>query len=80
MQALDAGGKLVAQVDQQPQQGKAPTSTWLAGEEIVDTVTLPELPDGWRQIIVGLYDETGQRLLIAGPQGEDHAVILQNPS
>ena len=80
VQALDGSGSLVAQVDQQPQQGKAPTSTWLAGEEIVDTVTLPELPDGWRQIIVGLYDETGQRLLIAGPQGEDHAVILQNPS
>ena len=80
VQALDAGGSLVAQVDQQPQGGRAPTSTWLTGEEIVDTVTFTQLPDSWRQIIVGLYDETGQRLPLAGPMGGDHVVILQNPS
>ena len=80
VQALDAAGHLLAQVDQQPQQGRAPTSTWLAGEEIVDTLTFSQPLDGWRQVIVGLYDETGQRLPLAGPAGGDHVVILQNPS
>ena len=80
VQALDAGGSLVAQVDQQPQGGRAPTPTWLGGDEIVDSITFPQLPDSWRQIIVGLYDETGQRLPLAGPMGGDHVVILQNPS
>ena len=79
VQALDGSGSLVAQVDQQPQQGRSPTSTWLAGEEIVDTVTFAQLPAGWRQIIVGLYDDRGQRLPLAGPTGEDHVAILQNP-
>ena len=80
VQALDAAGHLLAQVDQQPQQGRAPTSTWLAGEEIVDTLTFSQPLDGWRQVIVGLYDGTGQRLPLGGPAGGDHVVILQNPS
>ncbi len=80
VQALDDGGNLIAQVDQQPQQGRAPTSTWLAGEEIEDTVTFTQPLDGWRRIIVGLYDETGQRLPLSSPEGADYAVILQNPS
>lgn len=80
VQALDAGGQLLAQVDQQPQQGRAPTSTWLAGEEIVDTITFTQPLDGWHQVIVGLYDETGRRLPLAGPEGADYVVVLQNPS
>ena len=80
VQALDAAGHLIAQVDQQPQHGRAPTSTWLAGEKILDTVTFTQPLDGWHQIIVGLYDGTGKRLLLAGPEGTDYAVVLQNPS
>ena len=80
VQALDATGHLLAQIDQQPQQGRAPTSTWLAGEEIVDTLTFSQPLDGWHQVIVGLYDGTGQRLPLASPAAGDHVVILQNPS
>ncbi len=80
VQALDADGHMIAQVDQQPQGGRAPTSTWLAGEKIVDTVTFTQPLDGWHQIIVGLYDGTGRRLPLAGPAGADYVVVLQNPS
>jgi hypothetical protein len=80
VQALDAAGNLVAQVDQQPQQGSAPTSTWLPGETIVDYVTFSQPLDGWQQIIVGLYDGSGQRLPLTGPVEADYVVVLQRPS
>jgi hypothetical protein len=78
VQALDADGHLVAQIDQQPQQGNAPTSTWLAGDQIQDDMTFSQPLDGWQQIIVGLYDGTGQRLPLADANGGDHVVVLKN--
>ena len=80
VQALDAAGNLVAQIDQQPQQGRAPTSTWLAGDQFLDDMTFTQSLDGWQQIIVGLYDGTGQRLPVASPGGADYVVVLQQPS
>lgn len=80
VQALDAAGNLVAQIDQQPQQGGAPTSTWLEGESIVDDMTFSQPLDGWQQIIVGLYDGSGQRLPLTNPGGTDYVVALQQPS
>lgn len=83
VQALDAAGNLVAQVDQQPQGGQAPTSTWLAGERIADRATFAAPPADWQQIIVGLYDPAGRRLLLASeaPSGStDYFVVLQRPS
>jgi hypothetical protein len=78
VQALDANGHLVAQIDQQPRQGNAPTSTWLAGEHIQDDMTFSQPLDGWQKIIVGLYDETGQRLPLADANERDHVVVLKN--
>ena len=75
-----SAGNLLAQIDQQPQQGRAPTSTWLAGDQFLDDMTFSQPLDGWQQIIVGLYDGTGQRLPVASPAGADYVVVLQQPS
>jgi hypothetical protein len=65
IQALDSQGRLVAQVDRQPQDGQAPTSTWQAGSVIEDQVELAVPPDEPVQIIAGLYDRSGVRLPLA---------------
>lgn|GEM_PF-326322 len=63
---LDSAGKLVAQTDAQPTGGVYPTSAWLPGETVVDTmiVQMPaNLPPGPYKIQIGLYDlKTLQRL------------------
>lgn len=80
---LDGTGKLVAQIDAQPTGGVYPTSAWLAGDTIVDsmTVQLPaNLPPGPYQIQVGLYDvKTMQRLPVTGADGKssDDTVVIQ---
>jgi len=62
LQFLNAEGAVVAQIDQQPQRGHAPTSTWLVDERITDTYLLT-VPAEWHQLIVGLYSaQDGQRL------------------
>jgi hypothetical protein len=59
---LDADGKIVAQVDRQPQ--PYPTSFWDAGEQVRDEYVVP-LPVSARRVIVGLYDAmTGERLRV----------------
>lgn len=69
VQLLNAEGRLVAQMDQQPHQGEAPTSGWLDKEVIVDSYTLQlpaELTPGTYRLIVGFYDAvSGQRLPVA---------------
>lgn len=76
---VDARGELVAQRDQPPLNGFAPTTTWQPGQRIHDTlvITLPEnLLPGRYPVRVGLY--VGERRLSAR-QGEqsvgDFAVI-----
>lgn len=68
VQLLNQVGQVVAQVDQPPLAGAAPTTTWLPGEILVDpyTLALPNLPPGAYRLIAGLYNPlTGERLSLA---------------
>jgi 4-amino-4-deoxy-L-arabinose transferase-like glycosyltransferase len=77
VQLLDASGQVVAQVDQPPLAGRAPTSTWRTGEIFADPYQLPPVTN-WRQLIVGLYDATGRRLRLQTPNsGQDFFVLLE---
>ncbi len=62
----DALGIVWAQSDAQPAQGRAPTSSWIDGQVIVDrhSLVLPELaPPGGYTLWAGMYaPETGYRL------------------
>jgi mannosyltransferase len=78
------GNPLWGQVDSLPMQGKYPTSSWLAGDVIVDryTVTVdPQAPAGRYALEVGLYTaSTGERLPIADGNGRalgDHIILAQ---
>jgi hypothetical protein len=69
VQVLNQTGQVVAQVDQPPQAGAAPTTTWLPGEILIDpyTISLAGLPPGDYRLITGLYNPaTGERLPVAG--------------
>ncbi|HXF61156.1 MAG TPA: glycosyltransferase family 39 protein [Caldilineaceae bacterium] len=82
VQALDRENRLLVQVDQQPQAGQWPTSTWRAGDEVPDHLELSPAAgqrlDGWQQIIVGWYDTTGRRLPLAAPEvGRDYVVLAE---
>jgi hypothetical protein len=70
VQLLNPAGQVVAQVDQQPLAGTAPTTTWLPGEIITDPYTLAlsaEVSPGVYRLIAGMYNAaTGQRLPVAG--------------
>lgn len=61
VQALDADGQVVAQIDRKPQQGAYPTSTWRPGDCVEDSYQFDEVPDTARRFILGLYDEQLQR-------------------
>ena len=55
---VDAAGTLIAQQDQPPLGGFAPTHTWQPGQHIADTVTLtlpPDLAPGSYTVRAGLY-------------------------
>ena len=77
VQLLDADNHVVGQIDQQPRRGKAPTSTWLAGETITDTYTLAIPARNWQRMVIGIYDgQTGQRLRLSDSvQGQDYYVV-----
>lgn len=80
LQLLAANNEVLAQIDQPPRGGDLPTSTWRAGEHISDTVTLPPVADAtaqWQRLIIGLYDNSGQRLLLAEPLMNQDAFVLQ---
>ncbi|MDM8527205.1 glycosyltransferase family 39 protein [Anaerolineales bacterium HSG24] len=72
VQLLNEANYVVAQVDRYPQDGIAPTRTWLSNEIITDWYNLPlsELPTGQYRLLIGLYDATtGIRLMT--DQGSD---------
>lgn len=79
---VDAGGFTVAQQDQPPLGGFAPTRLWPPDLPIADSVTIPlpgDLPAGEYEVRVGLYTLAGGRLpVFAGetPTG-DYAVVGQ---
>jgi hypothetical protein len=78
-QLFDPAGKLVAQQDNWPVAGLAPTDTWQAGALIRDPYQLPLPPDtppGNYQLWVGLYDERGRRTLTLADGSEaDHLTL-----
>ncbi len=74
---LDATGNIAAQRDSEPQNGLAPTTSWLRGEVIVDDYALdvPRAPGAYT-LIVGLYQPaTGARLDL-GDGASDHIVLM----
>lgn len=78
---LDEAGRIVTQVDREPQAGETPTTAWLTGEVIVDEIEIPvsENITGVRSIAVGLYDPlTGKRVPVlnaAGLPDSDHLTL-----
>jgi len=55
---VNSAGEIVAQQDQPPLAGFAPTHTWQPGQHIADVITLPlpaDLPPGPYSVRVGLY-------------------------
>jgi hypothetical protein len=70
----DAEGEIVAQQDRVPGLGARPTTDWQEGEVLADRYSLrvpPDLAPGSYRLAVGLYDpQTGERLTVRGPQGE----------
>jgi hypothetical protein len=77
---LDESGKLAAQHDGEPGNGRLPTSMWLPGEILGDLhpLTLPDA--GLYNLAVGVYDwQTGQRLPVTDALGQrlpdDQAVL-----
>ena len=62
-----------AQHDSEPQNGAAPTSTWMPGQVVIDEHSLtisPDAPPGAYRLLVGLYDgNTGQRLRLLRDSG-----------
>jgi len=81
---LGSEGRVLAQKDNPPQGGAAPTTGWLPGEVIADEYWIPtpvELPAGPFQIEVGMYDPaTGERLPVFDGQGNrlpgDRALLM----
>jgi hypothetical protein len=76
VQLIDRSGRLVAQHDSVPQEGRAPVVSWLRGEVVEDShmVRLPDGLAGEYSLQVVVYDsETGQRLLTS--DGRDSAVL-----
>jgi mannosyltransferase len=80
---LDASEKVVAQQDQQPVAGARPTSSWFAGDVILDgyTLQLPKLlPPGDYPIEVGMYNaSTGERLPVTrdGTLAGDRIIVAK---
>lgn len=70
---VDQEGKLMAQQDGQPRDGRYPTSVWDPGEMVDDPhyLALPAgLADGDYQVVVGLYSvESGERLPVLDSEG-----------
>jgi hypothetical protein len=76
---LSSEGEIFMQKDQIPLAGKAPTTSWLAGEVITDVYrfSMPAgaVPAGNYQLVAGLYHEiTGERL--REDRSETDSIIL----
>ncbi len=70
----DVADAIIAQRDSIPANGARPTTTWLPGEIISDSYTLPLSP-GKYHLWVGLYNpRTGERLLVPGTS--DNRLLL----
>jgi hypothetical protein len=78
---LDETGKIVTQIDREPQDGEAPTTGWLAGELVSDEIKVPVSKETARvrSAAVGLYDPvTGERVPVLNGEGAtmgDHIIL-----
>ena len=77
---LDEAGEIVAQVDEKPLAGLAPTTRWQPGDLLRDPHRLPwpaDLPPGTYRLAAGLFDrETMARLPLTTPAGAGDTLIL----
>ncbi|MFN8532289.1 MAG: fused MFS/spermidine synthase [Dehalococcoidia bacterium] len=65
--ALDADGRIVAQSDQIPAGGQAPTTAWLPGRPVGDSHRIAVAPPPGGRLAIGLYDLiTGARVAAGG--------------
>ncbi len=79
VQLVSGDGQVIAQLDQPPQAGRAPTSTWRKGETFGDSYQLPPPTKPWARLILGLYDASGKRLGLTVPTpGQDFLILLEN--
>ncbi len=70
----DESGKIVAQQDRMPVNGKYPTRIWDANEQIADaySIALDDLPAGTWRIVVGMYSpNTGERLPVVDVNNQE---------
>ncbi|MCB0143046.1 MAG: hypothetical protein KDE50_24320 [Caldilineaceae bacterium] len=78
-QLFDRDGALIAQQDNLPVEGLAPTNTWQPGVLIRDAyrLVLPaNSPAGTYQLHIGLYDDAGRlQLTLADGVSADHVVV-----
>jgi hypothetical protein len=73
---LDGAGNLVAQQDNLPVMGMAPTNTWQPGIVVRDPFRLDLPGAGSYTLHVGLYDESGRRTLtLADGSAADHMTL-----
>jgi predicted membrane-bound spermidine synthase len=77
VQVLDAANRVVAQSDQPPAGGAAPTTAWLPGQAVEDhhLLAIREVPPGGR-LIAGLYDGA---TLVRLPAGDSDFVTIPWP-
>ena len=77
VQLLDPSGRLVAQSDCQPADGRSPTSSWEPGDKTIDEHLLAldkTLPPGRYTLIAGMYHlPTLKRLPLE--DGQDHVML-----
>jgi hypothetical protein len=68
---VDAADTILGQKDHPPQEGAAPTSTWVSGQVLADHYQIsihPDAPVGPAWLMVGMYDPlSGDRLPVTGP-------------
>ena len=72
VQLLDAQGNCWGQVDQQPFDGRYPTSEWPPGGSFIQEISLPvraDAPSGEQTLSVGLYDAQIHRLPLYDAEG-----------
>jgi 4-amino-4-deoxy-L-arabinose transferase-like glycosyltransferase len=84
-QLIGPDGLVWGQQDNQPQQGRYPTTAWSVGDRVVDRYIIPvrqDAPPGVYRLVVGMYSlATGERLPAIDEQGQrlpDDAITLSD--
>ena len=77
---VGAGDTMLGQMDHQPLNGAAPTSTWTSGQRLADRYEInirDDAPTGRARLLVGMYDPaTAERLPATGPVDEFNRIYL----